>query len=143
MKLIKFNKGESDITVGKEYQIKFETNEYFFFFDEKNSLRGYFKYISYNPFEIIDRPVMVKVYDDYDLGGVEGELIYDIGDGFEFRYICKDKHSEIKGWKNIEYIKDKPKEEEKESSEIDSLKEDVNLLKGQVSDILRLLNEKI
>ena len=140
MRFVKFKKDFNDITAGVEYEVKFETKEEFCIIDNVGYLRTEYKPNSF--LEIIEKPVMVKAWDDLDLDAVEVELVHDLGESFEYRYVCEDGNYAITGWKNIEYIA-KPKEEEKKSDKIDSLKEDVNLLKGQVSDILRLLNEKI
>ena len=141
MRFVKFKEDMPFITVGIEYEVKFETELEVCIIDDTGDLMTLNKQSSL--FKIIYRPVMVKAFDDVDLDAVEVELVHDLGESFEYRYVCKDGNYHISGWANIEYIKEQSKEEEKESDEIDSLKEDVNLLKGQVSDILRFLNEKI
>lgn len=140
MRFVKFESNSAGIIASKEYKIEFEAEKEICFIDEDGEIDVREKTSHY--FEIIDRPVMVKAWYD-DVKFSSRELIQDLGESFKFRYLCRNTDTdEIAGWENIEYIKYKPKKV-KELNEIDSLKEDVNLLKGQVSEILRLLNEKI
>ena len=104
MKFVKFKEVGIDITAGKEYEVKFETKHEVCIIDDSGDIRTIGKHGSY--FEIIDRPVMVKAWDDDDKSYLELELVQDLGEQFEYRYICKDEEDIIAGWKNIEYIKE-------------------------------------
>jgi hypothetical protein len=140
MRFVKFKENNWSVTAGKEYKIEFETEKRVCFVDEHNDIQSCD--IDDCNLEIIDKPVMVEAYDDTSLGGSEVELIHDLGEAFEYRYVCKDKNGDIRGWQQIEYIEE-PEKIEVKLNEIESLNKDINDLKGQVSDILRLLNEKI
>jgi len=102
MRFVKFKEEEgTDIIVGKEYQIKFENEEGICFVDDLERV----DVVSKNDgLEIIDRPVMVKAWDNDDFK-LELELIHDLGEEFEYRYICKNENS-IAGWRYIEYIEE-------------------------------------
>ena len=103
MKFVKFKENGLDIKKGREYQIKFETESGVCIIDDAGDLRTRGKTSHY--LEIIDRPVMVKAWGDNDKYYLEVELVHDLGEDFEYRYICKDDSDIVAGWKNIKHIK--------------------------------------
>ena len=131
MRFVKFKEHGIYIVGGKEYKIEFETKQKIFFIDEDDDIRVYSKGNPY--FEIIDRPVMVKAWDD-DVKFSSRELIQDLGESFKFRYLCRNTDKdEIVGWENIEYIKVKPKEELTLEQKIEELEKELAELKQQIN----------
>ena len=104
MRFVKFKEENVDITIGKEYKIEFETELEVCIIDDDGDLSTLNKARYY--IEIIDRPVIVKAFDDPGVSGIELELIHDLGDEFEFRYVCNNDGN-ISGWRKIEYIEEK------------------------------------
>lgn len=143
MRFVKFKEETLDIILGKEYKVEFETNEVVYFIDDEGNVNIYNKKNRNSPFEIIDRPVMVYAYDDIDLGTVELELVHDLGDGFEYRYVCKDVNGEITGWREIGYVKNPEPEFNEFKHDFEVMKHEFESLKLQMKEVLRLLNEKI
>jgi hypothetical protein len=146
MRFVKFKRNTGSIIQDKEYLIKVETDDEFCFIDEDDELDIRYTSESKNDgYEIIDRPVMVYAYDDIDLGTVELELVHDLGEGFEYRYVCKNVNGEITGWREIGYVKNPEPEPELNEfkHDFEVMKHEFESLKLQMKEVLRLLNEKI
>jgi len=145
MRFVKFKENSVSTTTGKEYKIEFEAEDEICFIDEDGEMDVRCKIGNEKLFEIIDKPVMVYAYDDIDLGTVELELVHDLGEEFEYRYVCKDVNGEITGWREIGYVKNpEPEPEFNEfKHDFEVMKHEFESLKLQMKEVLRLLNEKI
>ena len=109
MRFVKFKENGLDVTKCKEYEVKFETELEVCIMDDLGDLRNLTKHATY--FEIIDRPVMVKALEKQGFFRVGLELVHDLGESFQYRYVCKDDNDNITVRRNIEYIEEKPKTE--------------------------------
>jgi len=146
MRFVKFKSNNAGIIAGKEYKIESETEKEICFIDENDEIDVRPK--SGSNFEVIDRPVMVKAWDDDNKHPQELELVHDLGEEFDYRYVCKDKVGGIDAWKNIEYlnlIKEEVKLTDIEllQKEVSLLKHDFQLMSIDMKEVLRQLNEKL
>jgi len=81
MRYVKFKQNFFDILGDKEYEIKFETDLELCIIDETGEIQTHFK----AGFEIIDRPVMVKMVRELELIKILDKC------PDEMNYLCKDK----------------------------------------------------